>query len=167
VPKRRSHGIDSGGAIVSSHPRAEIQDAIDRFIAANRRAEEVGDWSGLADFYTEDAVYTYAGLAAGGLVDARGRNEIRRQILERDMAPYRGWTFPYEWVAIDGDRVVTRWWNRAPGSRADGTPIECPGMSVLEYAGGGRFKSQFDLFDRLSVKAVAEEWEKVRAGRSR
>ncbi len=32
-------------------------------------------------------------------------------------------------------------------------------MSVLEYAGDGKFKSQFDLFDRLSVKAVRDESE--------
>jgi SnoaL-like protein len=140
-----------------SFERKEIQATVERFIEANRRAEESNDWNVLAEFYTDDAVYTYAGLAAGGMVEARGRDEIRRQILERDMAPYRGWTFPYDWFAIDGNRVVTRWWNRAPGSRADGSPIQCPGMSVLEYAGGGRFSSQFDLFDRLSVKAVAEE----------
>jgi ketosteroid isomerase-like protein len=149
---------------MSAHPREEIRAAIDRFIEANRRAEESGDWTVLADFYTDDAVYTYAGLAAGGLVEARGRDEIRRQILERDMAPYRGWTFPYEWVSIDGDRVVTRWWNRAPGRRPDGSPMQCPGMSVLEYAGGGRFRSQFDLFDRLSVKAVAEEAARAARG---
>jgi hypothetical protein len=142
---------------VSTHSRDEIQATVDRFVAANRRAEETGDWSILAEFYTDDAVYTYAGLAAGGLVEARGRDEIRRQVLERDMAPYRGWTYPYDWVAIDGDRVVTRWWNRAPNRRVDGSPIQAPGMSVLEYAGGGRWKSQFDLYDRLSVKAAAEE----------
>ena len=147
-----------------SFERKEVQATIERFIEANRRAEESNDWNGLAPFYTEDAVYTYAGLAAGGMVEARGREEIRRQILERDMAPYRGWTFPYEWVAIDGNRVVTRWWNRAPGKRADGSPIQCPGMSVLEYAGDGRFKSQFDLFDRLSVKEVAEESARLAAG---
>lgn len=137
--------------------RAEIEATVDRFIAASARAEATNDWRPLATFYTEDAIYTYAGLAAGGMVEARGRDEIRRQILERDMAPYRGWTFPYEWVAIDGSRVVTRWWNRAPGRRADGSPIQCPGMSVLEYAGNGQFCSQFDLFDRLSVRAIAEE----------
>ena len=85
------------------------------------------------------------------------RDEIRRIVMNRDMGPYAGWTFPYEWVAIDGNRIVTRWWNRAPGRRADGSYIQCPGMSVLQYAGGGRFSSQFDLYDRLSVKAVAEE----------
>ena len=149
---------------MKGHDRAEIQATVDRFIAANRRAEEINDWTGLADFYTEDAVYTYAGLAAGGLVDARGRDAIREQILSRDMAPYAGWTFPYEWVAIDGDRVITRWWNRAPGTRPDGSPLQCPGMSVLEYAGGGRFRSQFDLFDRDSVKEIALESARLARG---
>ena len=41
--------------------------------------------------------------------------------------------------------------------RDDGSYIQCPGVSVLEYAGDGRFSSQFDLYDRLSVKAVADE----------
>jgi len=144
---------------MTTFPRAEIADTVARFERANQRSEARGDWAELADFYTDDAVYTYVGLAAGGAVEARGRDEIRRIVMGRDMGPYRGWTFPYEWVAIDGTRVVTRWWNRAPGRRADGSFIQCPGMSVLEYAGGGRFSSQFDLYDRLSVKAVADEAE--------
>ena len=150
---------------MSAHDRAEVQSAIQKFEQANAAAEREGDWSRLADFYTDDAVYTYVGLAAGGVVEARGRDEIRKLVLQRDMEPYRGWTYPFEWIAIDGDRVITKWWNRAPGKRADGTAIECPGVSVLEYAGGGKFKSQFDLFDRLSVKDVRDEWDRVAAKR--
>jgi ketosteroid isomerase-like protein len=150
---------------MTTYPRDEVHAAITRFKEANRDAERDGDWSRLADFYTDDAVYVYVGLAAGGLVEARGRDEIRKLVLQRDMGPYRGWTYPFDWIAIDGDRVVTKWWNRAPGARPDGTPIQCPGMSVLEYAGGGKFRSQFDLFDRLSVKEVRDEWEKVSAGK--
>jgi ketosteroid isomerase-like protein len=149
---------------MTTFPRDEIAATVARFEQANQRAEARGDWSELADFYTDDAVYTYVGLAAGGAVEARGRDEIRRIVMGRDMGPYAGWTFPYEWVNVDGNRVVTRWWNRAPGRRADGSYIQCPGMSVLEYAGGGRFSSQFDLYDRLSVKAVAEE-SAARAGK--
>lgn len=146
---------------MSAHDRAEVQTAIEKFKKANFDAERDGDWSRLADFYTDDAVYIYVGLAAGGVVEARGRDEIRKLVLQRDMETYRGWTYPFEWIAIDGDRVITKWSNRAPGTRANGEPIECPGMSVLEYAGGGKFKSQFDLFDRLSVKEVRDEWERI------
>lgn len=140
-----------------SHARDEIEATLERFVEANRLAEQDGDWERLAAFYTDDAVYVYAGLAANGMVEARGRDEIRKQVLSRDMAPYRGWTFPHEWAVIDGDRIVTKWQNRAPGKRADGTPFEAPGVSIIEYAGNGKFSYQWDLFDRLSVKAVKEE----------
>lgn len=146
---------------MKTYPREEVQAAIERFERANRAAERDGDWSRLGEFYTDDAVYSYVGLAAGGLVDARGRDAIVELVLRRDMEPYRGWTYPYDWIAIDGNRVITKWWNRAPGTHPDGRAIQCPGMSVLEYAGDGKFKSQFDLFDRLSVQEVRDEWERI------
>lgn len=145
-----------------SHPREEVAAAANRFADANVRAEEERNWAPLAEFYTDDAVYTYVGLTSNGAVEARGKEEIRKIVMGRDMEDYAGWTFPFQWILIDGDRVVTRWTNRAPEQRADGSPIECPGMSVLEYAGGGKFKSQFDLYDRLSVKAVIDEATAVR-----
>ena len=148
-------------------PRKEVEETANRFAAANVRAESERDWGPLADFYTDDAVYTYVGLAAGGEVHAHGKEEIRKIVMGRDMEDYAGWTFPFQWIAIDGNRVVTRWNNRAPGSRADGSPIECPGISVLEYAGHGKFCSQFDLFDRLSVKAVAEEAARLQKKKSK
>lgn len=147
-----------------SHPREEVAAAANRFADANVRAEEERNWAPLADFYTDDAVYTYVGLTSNGAVEARGKDEIRKIVMGRDMEDYAGWTFPFQWVLIDGDRVVTRWSNRAPEKRADGSVIECPGMSVLEYAGDGKFKSQFDLYDRLSVKAVIDEAAKIRGG---
>jgi hypothetical protein len=147
---------------MSSFPRNEVEAVANRFAAANVRAEEERNWAPLADFYTDDAVYTYVGLISGGAVEARGKEEIRKIVMGRDMEDYKGWTFPFQWIAIDGDRVITRWSNRAPERRADGSPIECPGISVLEYAGEGKFKSQFDLYDRLSVKEVIEESAEVR-----
>lgn len=147
-----------------SHPREEVAAAANRFADANVRAEEERNWAPLADFYTDDAVYSYVGLTSNGAVEARGKEEIQKIVMGRDMEDYAGWTFPFQWIAIDGDRVVTRWSNRAPEKRADGSVIECPGMSVLEYAGGGKFKSQFDLYDRLSVKAVIDEAIAVRGG---
>jgi limonene-1,2-epoxide hydrolase len=150
-----------------SFPRKEVEETANRFAAANVRAESERDWGPLADFYTDDAVYSYVGLAAGGEVHAHGKEEIRKIVMGRDMEDYAGWTFPFQWIAIDGNRVITRWNNRAPGSRADGSPIECPGISVLEYAGDGKFCSQFDLFDRLSVKAVAEEAARLQKKQSK
>lgn len=148
---------------MSDFPRAEIQATFDRFVAANRQSEQDGKWERLADFYADDAVYVYAGLAAGGLVEARGRDEIRKLVLARDMVDYREWTFPHEWVVIDGNRIVTKWQNRGPGRRADGTYYEAPGISVIDYAGNGKFAAQWDLYDRLSVKAVKDEVDQLRS----
>ena len=144
---------------MTTFPREEIEATMKRFIAANRKAEQEANWEPLAEFYSDDAVYVYAGLAAGALVEARGREEIRRIVMARDMEDYRGWSFPHEWVVIDGDRIVTKFQNRAPGRRADGSYYETPGVSVFEYGGNGKFKTQWDLFDRLSVKAVKEDSE--------
>ena len=44
-----------------------------------------------------------------------------------------------------------------PGKRVDGSFIEAPGVSIIEYAGNGQFSYQWDLFYRLSVKAVQDE----------
>jgi len=142
---------------VSPYPREEVEAAANRFAAANVVAEENRNWEPLAEFYTDDAIYTYVGVTSNGAVEARGKDEIRKIVMGRDMEDYAGWTFPFQWIAIDGSRVITRWSNRAPERRADGSPIECPGMSVLEYAGDGKFSRQFDLYDRLSVKAVIDE----------
>ena len=59
-----------------SHPREEIQATLERFVEANRLAEQDGNWERLAAFFTEDAVYVYAGLAANGMVEARGRDDF-------------------------------------------------------------------------------------------
>ena len=103
----------------TTFPREEVQAAIDRFAAANVRAEEERNWAPLGDFYTDDAVYTYVGLTSGGAVEARGKAEIRKIVMGRDMEDYAGWTFPFQWVAIDGARVITRWSNRAPERHKD------------------------------------------------
>lgn len=74
-------------------------------------------WSTIGAWFTEDAVFVDP---AWGRV--QGRDEITRY-LDHSMAGFQGWTFPEEWTMVDGDRLVTYWWNRLPGSRADGSPI--------------------------------------------
>ena len=40
-------------------PREELEEMVRRWVAANDDAGRSGDWSKMADFYTEDAVYTW------------------------------------------------------------------------------------------------------------
>jgi hypothetical protein len=79
-----------------------------------------------------------------------GRDEIFR-FFDHSMAGFGGWSFPEEWTMVDGDRLVTFWWNRVPGTRADGTPYQVPAFSVLHYAGDGLFDYELDLMNIAEV----------------
>jgi len=130
----------------------EICDTHERYLAARRRAERgEGGWEALADFFTEDAVFVDP---AWGRVD--GRDAILR-FLRESMAGLEGWTFPQAWQMVEGDRLVTRWWNRLPGRRSDGTFYEAPGISVFTYEGGGRFSREEDLLNMVHVVELIRE----------
>jgi hypothetical protein len=73
------------------------------------------------------------------------------------MAGLEGWTFPQDWQMVEGDRLVTRWQNRLPGTRPDGSFYESPGISVIRYAGGGRFSREEDLLNMVHVIELIQE----------
>jgi ketosteroid isomerase-like protein len=141
--------------VSGSDRTSEARAAYERYLQTNDGAlrGEV-PWSALADCFTEDAVY----------VDpARGRIEGRAAIarfLADSMAGLDGWTFPYEWVMVEGDRVVSQWWTRLPGTRADGQPLQAPGMSILRYAGEGRFDYELDIVNMVEIFELTKmsEW---------
>jgi ketosteroid isomerase-like protein len=137
---------------LTTPPREEVQAAYDAYVAARTRAErgELG-WDALADFFTEDA--TFVDPAWGRV---RGREAIRRFLVE-SMSGLEGWSFPREWTLIEGDRLVSGWQNRLPGRRADGSFYQAPGVSILRYAGGGRFSLEEDLLNMLHVAELVRE----------
>lgn len=137
---------------MAEHPKQEILDAYDRLIEARSRAErgELG-WENLASFFTEDA--TFIDPAWGRI---EGLENITR-FLEESMAGLEGWTFPQEWTLVEGDRLVSCWQNRLPGERPDGSPYQAPGISILHYAGGGRFRSEEDLLNMVHVTELIRE----------
>jgi ketosteroid isomerase-like protein len=114
---------------------------------ATRDRIEAGElpWSALAEFFTDDAVF----------VDpAWGRQEGRAAIttfLDESMAGLEEWRFPEEWTMVDGNRLVSFWWNRLPGARPDGSPYQAPGISIMTYAGDGRFSQEVDLLNMTEV----------------
>lgn len=76
-----------------SFPRAELEDVVDRWLEANREAERTGDWTILAQFYTDDATY---GWNIGPKEDVMcvGIDEIRDIALGQEMAGLEGWRYP-------------------------------------------------------------------------
>lgn len=57
----------------------------------------------------------------------------------------------------DGDRVVSFWWNRLPGTGGDGRPLQAPGVSVLRYAGDGRFDHELDILNMAEVFEIMKQ----------
>jgi limonene-1,2-epoxide hydrolase len=133
---------------MSSCTRAEVEAAFRRTIDAQGR----DDWNAFVDCFTPDALYVEHHLGT-----FRGRDAIRAWLIPA-MAQCRGWTYPIEWVAIDGPRVVYKWLNRLPGPRADGSPFEFPGITIKTYAGDGRFDYQEDVYNWESALKVLKEY---------
>ena len=131
---------------------AREQEALDTYerLVATRGRIEAGElaWSVLADFFTEDAWYIDP---AWGLVEG---NAAIATFMEESMAGLDDWIFPEEWRMVDGDRVVAMFQNRLPGDRDDGRPHQAPGLSILTYAGDGRFSSETDLINMVHMFEV-------------
>ncbi len=142
---------EPGGATIAAmpnHPRAEVEAALQRTI----ERQTADDWNGFVDLFTPEAEYVEHHLGT-----FRGRDAIRAWLLPA-MAQCKGWTYPIEWVAIDGNRVVYKWLNRLPGQRADGSHYEFPGITIKRYAGAGRFDYQEDVYNWESALVVLKEF---------
>lgn len=130
----------------------EARAAYRRYVATRERvhAGEVG-WDALAAFFTDDAVFIDP---AWGRVEGRPAIEA---FMQESMAGLDDWTFPELWTVVEGDRVVSAWMNRLGGQRDDGTFYETMGVSVLTYAGDGRFSSEHDLLNMGHVFELVGE----------
>jgi hypothetical protein len=140
-----------------AYPRKELEDMVERWLDANRRAEEVGDWRVLADLFTEDATYGW-NLGPKGEFMAVGRDEIRDIALSLEMGGLDGWTYPYEEILIDEGKghVVGFWRQVADAKRPDGSAYEVAGIggSWFRYGGEGMWSWQRDFFDFGNVSAL-------------
>lgn len=140
---------------MAAHPHAEVQAAAERYRelrAAIERGEHT--WTALADLFTDDAVYIDP---AWGRIE--GRDEIRAFMAE-SMTGLEDWTFPVEFIAIEGDDVVIKWTQILPGTKPDGGRWTQSGYSTLVYAGDGLFSYEEDLLNMVQVidDIVASGW---------
>lgn len=141
-------------------PRDEMEEMMRRWLAANQKAEAAGDWKPMAEFYTEDAEYTW-NLGPNEDFIARGRQQIRDWVLGTEMEGLEGWEYPYDKVLIDDKQgeIVAFWRQVAPVTRPDGTRYEIAGVggSWFRYAGNYQWGWQRDFFDVGNATAVFME----------
>ena len=137
---------------MSAYPPEEIRTSYERYVETRSRVE-AGElsWDALAAFFTENAIFVDP---AWGRVD--GIDGIR-EFLKESMAGLEDWTFPHQWSVVEGNRLVAFWMNRLAGERANGTPYKAPGVSIMEYAGDGRFSSEIDLLNMVHVGELIAE----------
>lgn len=135
---------------MSGYPREELEAMVDKWLEANRVAEETGDWRSMIDCYADDAHY---GWNYGPNVDfmANGKDEIRDWAIGLEMDGLAGWTYPYESVVIDERKgmVVGFWRQVADVKHPDGSDRDIAGIggSWFKYAGNMQWAWQRDWFD--------------------
>lgn len=137
-------------------PRAEIESAFLRYQEEVDRIAGSGDWSHFADLFTEDA--TYVEHAYGTF---RGREEIRAWIV-RTMTTFPGSAmphFPILWHLVDEERgrVVCEVWN-ALDDPGDGERHGASNLTILTYAGDGRWSGEEDVYNPATFLRATKKW---------
>ena len=122
----------------------QLENWVQRWLQANRDAENAGNWKPLADFYTEDATY---GWNIGPKEDVMcvGRDEIRDVALGLEMEGLENWVYEYQKVLIDEKQSeIVGFWKQI-ANKSDGSSDEIYGI-------GG---SWFRLNEQLLI-----EWQR-------
>ena len=143
-----------------AYPRAEMEEMVERWLAANRAGGEKKDWRPMAALYTEDATYGW-NVGPHDEFMAVGRDEIRDIALGQEMAGLEGWNYPYQKVLIDEQQgeVLGLWKQMADVTRADGSSYEIAGLggSWFRYAGNFQWSWHRDFFDVGNAGAIFME----------
>ena len=131
--------------------RVELEDAFRTYWRTGAAGE---DWNAWADLFTEDCTYFehWYGLM-------HGRETVRAWIVPI-MEKYGEIYTAYEWHVVDPERgrVVLYVQNRRDHPSGRGT-CDFPGVSLLEYAGGGKWKREEDYWAVKAREAAMREYE--------
>ena len=138
-------------------PRKELEEMVRRWVAANDTAGRTGDWGPMAQFYTEDALYSWNTGPSWEFV-AKGRKQIAEWVFGTEMSGLDKWVYPYVRTLIDDQKgeVLGVWRQIAPVRDEHGQPYEIAGTggSWFRYAGGYKWSWQRDFFDFANAGVV-------------
>jgi ketosteroid isomerase-like protein len=143
------------------YTRNELSAAFAAFEETLARAAESHDWDPWLEHYTEDIEYIEHAMGT-----MHGREAIRAWIWET-MTAFPGnvmTSFPTTWSVIDEarDRIICEIDNplKDPG---DGTIIGETNISILTYAGDGKWCRQEDIYNPLRFVRAGQKWCKKAA----
>ncbi|MGN0065904.1 MAG: nuclear transport factor 2 family protein [Nocardioides sp.] len=136
--------------------REELLTAFETFRANVQRCVDTGDWSYFVDSFTPDA--TYVEHAYGRFA---GHEEIDTWV-KRTMGAFPGnemTHFPANWVSVDVEKgwVFAEIDNpmRDPG---DGTRFAMANVTILRYAGGGKWREEEDVYNPMEFFEMAKAY---------
>jgi hypothetical protein len=111
------------------------------------------DWDAWVDCFTDDVVYVEHVLGS-----MRGREAVRDWI-KPIMARFGELYTAYEWHMVDPEtgRVCVYMQNRRDHPSGSGT-IDFPGITILEYAGNGRFRLEEDFWAVPQAQRASEAY---------
>ena len=115
------------------------------------------DWRAWAHLFTDDA--TYVDHFYGTFT---GPEEITR-FLEGTMGAAPQVYSPLLWYLVDGTRVAYKVVNRADNPQPGAPPIDFPSYQFIEYAGGGKWRSEEDGWIPAEMKQFAKRYAKAAA----
>ena len=85
---------------MAAYPRAELEEMVERWLQANRDAEQEGNWPKyLGAMYTEAAEYRW-NIGPNEEFVARSRKEIEEWALGVQMEGFEEWRYPYHRILI-------------------------------------------------------------------
>ncbi len=119
------------------------------------------DWHAWAHLFTDDATYfdhfygTFTGPA-----------EITK-FIEGTMGAAPQVYSPLVWYVVDGARVAYKVLNRADNPQPGGQPIDFPSYQFVEYAGGGKWRSEEDIWLLPEMKGFAARYTAAEAAHPR
>ncbi len=144
---------------MGQYPREELEAALERYRKARDEASCSGDWNIWANVFTEDAHYIEHAYG-----EMHGREAIRDWIT-KVMAPFPHMTFPQDWWVIDEENgaVVFQCQNLLEHPTDPSQPgFGFPSWTRLVYAGGGRWKSEEDVYNpSRDAPAVIKAWREA------
>ena len=126
--------------------REEVEAAV-----AAKNAAQARSFSAMAGFFTDDAV-----LVDSGAGRFEGRAALDDFFAKSDELT-QGWSMLVESIAIDDNQVTVRLVMRLPGRRPDGSHRDVSAVSLLVYAGSGRFSSQEDFYSSAKLAELLQE----------